>query len=206
MQQRLFTTAAIDLGAGHRYAVYWVRIRISGYTPPRVYRYLSRRCAAFSLTLSNTAIPDTETEALYAAYYAHVSQHFDTADTASEVLLGTAQQSYFPTRQWKLREAGGRLIGAGFFDEGVESSAGILNFYHPDYARLSLGKWLYFETILEAWRAGKQWFYPGYIAPGYSRFDYKLEAGTEWIEVWDAQRQCWLPYAVWAAQREEGEG
>ena len=90
---------------------------------------------------------------------------------------------------------GERLIAIGYFDEGRESAAGILNFYHPDYRKYSPGLFLYLESIRYAAEGGKRFFYPGYIALDYTKFDYKLLPGPERVEIWDTDTACWLPYS-----------
>ena len=84
----------------------------------------------------------------------------------------------------------------GYFDEGAETTAGILNFYHPDYRKHSLSILLYFEEIRYAAQTGKRWFYPGYIATHYAKFDYKLLAGAGRMELLDVERGAWVPYGA----------
>ena len=70
-----------------------------------------------------------------------------------------------------------------------------MNFYHPDYKKYSLGKYLMLLKINHAKAMGKEWYYPGYIVPGNRRFDYKLFIGIEIAEIWVPESNNWLNYA-----------
>lgn len=200
--QGVFTTNWLVLDDGLVVSrVLWARVDVRDWTSTRRHQRLMKENARFSLTLSQAIITD-EIETLFAAYLAHTG--LDSGPTVTAVLMGIyepatgglAGQNFFPTRMFTLRDEH-RLIAAGYFDEGAETTAGILNFYHPDYSKRSLSISLYFEEIRYAAETGKRWFYPGYIAVDYPKFDYKLLAGTERTEVLDVERSEWIPYASW---------
>lgn len=190
MRQTLFTTYYTITDEQQAIIVLWIRLRLDDYRPGRRHRELSRRNRRFSCTLHDAVVND-EIEALYARYAAGVD--FDAPESVRGFMLGDSPVDHFPGRMWQVRDEG-RLIAAGYFDEGNESCAGILNFYHPDYSKYSLSKWLYFEGVRYAAESGKKFFYPGYIALGYPKFDYKLEAGKQMAEVWDIAKGVWVPY------------
>ncbi len=191
MRQNLFTTDTTHTDNGSEVSVLWARLRLDGYLPPNRYQKIRRLCRRFSCVLVDAAITP-EIEALYADYRSGID--FDAASSVEEVLLDERGVNYFPGRMWMLRD-NGRLIAAGYFDEGLDSAAGILNFYHPDYRKYSPGLWLYFESIRYAAERGKKYFYPGYIALRYPKFDYKLLAGPGRMELWDMAAGEWQPYA-----------
>lgn len=191
MHQTLFTTQIIQLSAQEHYPVYWLRVLLEGFTPDRRHRELMRRNTRFRITLHDSMILDEETEALYARYEGGMT--FDAPPTATSFLMGEGTINFFPSKTWQVRD-GSRLIAAGYFDTGAISAAGILNFYDPAYRKHSIGTWLYLETVRYAAEAGKQYFYPGYIAPGYPKFDYKLLAGKERTEVFDVEKHGWVGY------------
>lgn len=193
MHQTLFTTRTISLGEQEHYPVYWLRIRLEGFKPDRRHRELSRRNSRFDLALYDSMVLNEEVEELYARYEKQMT--FDAPGTAAAFLLGEQTINYFPSKTWQLRDDG-LLIATGYFDTGEVSAAGILNFYDPSYSRDSIGTWLYFESIGYAAAAGMDYFYPGYIAIGYPKFDYKLLAGKDRIEVWDADSNAWISYAA----------
>jgi arginine-tRNA-protein transferase len=200
--QGVFTTHWLILDDGAVISqVLWARIDLPRWTPTRRHRRLIAQARSFSCTISDAVITP-EVEALFAQYFAHID--FETGPTVSAILQGEARDNFFPTRMWTVRD-GDRLIAAGYLDEGEQTVAGILNFYDPAYKSYSLGLWLYLEGIRWAADRGKRYYYPGYIALDYPKFDYKVLAGTEAFEVLDADRGEWIPYrnSVHAAQAGE---
>jgi arginine-tRNA-protein transferase len=192
MQQHVFTTNVLQLEDSFAVPVFWARIVLADYTPPTRLQKLRRRGQRFTLT-QHDAVINAETEAVYAAYHAAID--FDAGPTAASCLLESHGHNFFPARMWQLRD-NGRLIACSYFDEGETGAAGILSFFHPDYSRYSPGLWLYLESVMRAYDTGRTFFYPGYIAWGWAKFDYKLLAGTEHMELWDAGGQLWVPYAL----------
>lgn len=190
MGQSVFTTSATISDAGEFIIVLWARVLLNEYKPGKRHKELIRRNRRFQTTL-HTARIDEEIETLYANYAAGVN--FMAPETATSFLMGTAEQNNFPSRMWQMRDQG-QLIAVGYFDEGVESAAGILNFYHPDYKKFSPGKFLYLEGVRYAAETGKHFFYPGYIAIDFRKFDYKLMAGKKRMEIWDINEAQWIPY------------
>jgi leucyl-tRNA---protein transferase len=191
MQQAMFTTNSICVENGQVFRVLWVRIPLKNFTPGTTHKKLMRQCSRFKRVLLDKMVIDDEMEDLYSTY--RNSLDFDAAESVTACLLGQHKVNFFPGRTWKVYD-GDTLIAGGYFDLGEESAAGILNFYHPDYKKFSLGKWLYFETIRYTAESGRDFFYPGYIAPGYPKFDYKLLAGKDVIELWDIKSARWVSY------------
>lgn len=200
MQQSLFTVDYAHTDDRQRVRVIWARVCLRHFQPNHRHLKLAKRCRSFQLSLYPAAITD-EIEQLYSEYRASID--FDGNDSVASCLVGEHKgPDFFPGRMWQVRD-NGRLAGVGYFDEGKSSCAGILNFFHPDYAKYSIGLWMYLEGIRYAAETGKSYFYPGYIAMGYSKFDYKLLAGQERIELWDPAKAEWIPYgsSIHAAQQ-----
>lgn len=191
MRQHVFTATEIWLDDERPIPVWWARIDLENFSPNSRHRRLGKLCSSFDCRLQDAVITD-EIEELYAQYRHHID--FDASESAGSFLLDIRGENFFPARMWQLRDAG-RLVAVSYFDEGLSTAAGILTFYHPDYKRYSPGLFLYFESIRQAAVTGKRYFYPGYIALGYHKFDYKLLAGKERIELWDPENGCWLAYA-----------
>lgn len=192
MRQTVFTTTATIADDGRMIEVLWARILLDGFSAGNRHKELTRRCRRFTRSLQDAFINE-EIEALYSLYAQSV--HFDAPETVTSFLMGESSENYFPAKMWQVHD-GDQLIAVGYFDEGKDSAAGILNFYHPDYKKFSLGKWLYLESVLYAAATGKQYFYPGYIALNFSKFDYKLLAGKDRMELWDVITGEWRPYAA----------
>ena len=191
MRQNLFTTDTTYTDGGGEVPVLWARVLLEHYQPNRRHQKLARLCRRFSCSLQGADITP-EIEALYSSYRGHID--FDAGRSVASCMLDEHGVNYFPGRMWTMRD-GDRLIAVGYFDEGRESSAGILNFYDPAYRKYSPGLLLYLESIRHAAESGKRFFYPGYIAMDYTKFDYKLLPGTERVELWDTDTARWLPYA-----------
>ena len=190
MRQTVFTTNFIFPDDGTFVEVLWARVALANYQPHKLHRELTRKNSCFQKTLT-TGIVDEEIEQLYALYATSVN--FDAPETAAAFLQGETTTNYFPTKMWQLRDAG-KLIAVSYFDDGKTTAAGIMNFFHPDYKKYSPGKWLYLESIQYAVDTGKTFFYPGYIALDYPKFDYKLIAGKDRIEIWLPIEHQWVPY------------
>jgi len=103
----------------------------------------------------------------------------------------------FDTWVVTVRDEHKRLIAIGFFDKGSESIAGIMNVYHPEYEKYSLGKFLLLAKIYFCRKNNLQWYYPGYIMREPSKFDYKLFPDKAASEVFVAGPGIWVPYDEW---------
>jgi arginyl-tRNA--protein-N-Asp/Glu arginylyltransferase len=202
MRQAVFTTQWIMTEGGQEVEVLWARIDLNAWRLNRRHKKLMKCCGQFECSLQDAVIT-AEVEALFATYVASID--FETGPTVRDVLQGGAVENFFPTRMWTVRD-NEALVAAGYLDEGGQTVAGILNFYHPDYRHYSLGLWLYLEGIRYAAESGKRFYYPGYIALDYTKFDYKLLAGTDSMEILCPQTRSWIPYekSRHAAQHKQG--
>lgn len=79
----------------------------------------------------------------------------------------------FDTREVAVYD-GERLVAVSYFDAAERSIAAILGLYDPAYARDSLGRFTMLEEIEWARANECRYYYPGYVVPGVSAFDYKL--------------------------------
>jgi len=137
------------------------------------------------------AVLTEELEELYQLYKSSVN--FELSASIQDCLLGDSIMSIYDTYCITIRE-GEKLIAAGFFDEGNNSMAGILNIYHPQYASKGLGKYLMLLKIEYAQQHQKQFYYTGYISTTDPKFDYKLFAGKEATEVYNRSEAQWVPW------------
>jgi arginine-tRNA-protein transferase len=69
-----------------------------------------------------------------------------------------------------------------------------MNFYHPDYKKYSLGKYLMLLKMKYAIELHMQYYYTGYLALGISKFDYKIFPHSSLIEVFIPSLNCWFPF------------
>lgn len=143
-----------------------------------------------------------EIEELYSHYRSAID--FDAPDTVGGHLLEGGIYSIYDTQIIEIRE-NNLLIAAGIFDQGETSIAGIMNFYHPRYKSKSLGKYLMILKAQYAAQKGKQFYYPGYIAKDYPKFDYKTFMDPLATEVYDRVTLTWLPLREFMAKVENPE-
>lgn len=190
MQQNLFTTNYAHTDNNTVIPVIWARVLLDGFEQHKQLKKLRSRNKLFELQL-HPAKNSEEIEALYSQYRIFIN--FDGHDSVQTCLYGNADTDFFPGRMWEVRD-NGKLIAVGYFDEGFDSCAGILNFFDPDYKKYSLGSWLYFESVAFAARTGKTFFYPGYIGLNFPKFDYKLDVGSHRVELWHPGVALWLPF------------
>ncbi|MBD2755201.1 arginine-tRNA-protein transferase [Spirosoma validum] len=190
MQQDIFTCQFVPF-ENRLCPVYWLRIALNdvAYGPKQL--RLLRSNEKFSVSVTPFALSD-ELETLYAQYKDSIN--FEAPESVEACLLeSSSTYNAFDTYVVEVRDAN-RLIAAGVFDNGLQSIAGIMNFYHPDYRKYSLGKYLMLQKINYARRQRKVYYYPGYIAYNYSKFDYKTfpcEAATELLHVTSG---LWIPF------------
>jgi leucyl-tRNA---protein transferase len=189
MQQTIFTTDII-IKNELVIPVFWLRFALKKYTETKSSRKISEQNNKFSVVLKNGHIT-REAEELYSLYKSSVD--FEVSETISDYLVGEAAVSIYNTNCYEIRD-GRKLIACGYFDEGENSLAGILNIYHPDYKQYSPGKFLMLLKLNYALQRQKQFYYPGYISTGITKFDYKLFPGKEAAEVYLTKKEQWLPW------------
>ncbi|MVN76226.1 GNAT family N-acetyltransferase [Hymenobacter sp. HMF4947] len=190
MRQDLFTCQFLP-HADQLYTVHWLRLVLRHVQYGSKQRHLLRLNAPFTVTVQPFRLT-AEYEALYNLY--HQSITFDASPTLEELLLDDTSHSLFKTEVIEVRD-GDVLIAAGIFDQGTDSIAGIVNFYHPAYRKHSLGKYLMLLKIAHASQQQKTYYYPGYLVHGYPKFDYKLFACPAATEVFDCRNGRWQPFS-----------
>ncbi|TGE26796.1 GNAT family N-acetyltransferase [Hymenobacter metallicola] len=200
MHQDLFTCRILPI-EGELYSVHWLRLVLANVRYGPEQRRLLRLNERFSVTLREFRLTQ-ELEELYAAYRGSIT--FDAPPTVESFILAGSDHNVFSTGVLEVRDDG-RLIAAGIFDSGARSLAGIMNFYHPDYRKYSLGKYLMLLKMEYAQRQHHDYYYPGYLVHNYPKFDYKLFACREATEVFDALNSCWMPFSWEVVARQSAE-
>jgi arginyl-tRNA--protein-N-Asp/Glu arginylyltransferase len=190
MHQDLFTCRFLPID-DEIYTVHWLRLVLAEVHDGPEQRRLRRLNERFSVTLRQFRLTQ-EFEDLYAVYRASIT--FDAPPSVEAFLLAGAVHNAFHTGVVEVRD-GARLIAAGIFDSGARTLAGIMNFYHPDYRRHSLGKYLMLLKLDHARRQHYEYYYPGYVVQNYPKFDYKLWACPAATQVFDCLNSQWLPFS-----------
>ena len=206
MQQDLFTCRFVPF-ADTFYAVLWLRIALANVQYGKEQRRLIRINEKFRVAIKPFMLSN-ELEQLYAQYRNAIN--FDAPDSVESCLLDGATHTMFDTQMIEIRDED-RLIAVGIFDNGARSIAGIMNVYHPDYRKQSLGKYLMLLKINYALEQKKLYYYPGYIVINYPKFDYKLYPCQAATEVYNDTNGEWLAFswetvAALSARMTDGNG
>jgi len=131
-----------------------------------------------------------ELEALHSLYLEKID--FVTISSIEE-LMEDINGSVYNSMLIEIRDEN-KLIGAGIFDYGKNSIAGIKNIFHPEYKKYSLGKYLMLLKYQYCLQKNIKWYYPGYFAPGHKKFDYKLTIDADATEVCLIDNRQWVSY------------
>lgn len=187
MGQSMFTCRFL-MFRGSLYPSVWIRLPLEGYSfGKRLRKIYNRNISRFRVVTRPGKI-DMEKERLYQRY--RKSFQGRLAPSLKVSLLDEGNANLFNTYETCIYD-GPELVGFSFFDLGKDSLASILGVYSPDYAKYSLG---FFTMLLEisfGLENGFRFFYPGYVVPGYPKFDYKTRIGK--VEFFDEQHNRWIP-------------
>lgn len=192
MRQEIFTTDFI-FDKENIYQVYWLRFLLSNFTFSAAAQKLLKANSNFIVTIKPFAV-SKEITTLYQSYYSNVQ--FDAPPTMQDFLFGDNvkdNSNLFESMLIEIRDET-KLIAAGIFDKGATALAGIMNFFDPAYKKYSLGKYLMLLKIKHAIELGMKYYYPGYIAFRYPKFDYKLFPNARFAQVYESRKKQWHFY------------
>lgn len=192
MGQTIFTTHFLSFDARF-YSAIWVRLPLEHYEFSKSLRKIMRRNEAHFQIYAAPGSITREKESLYQKYRA-VFPGILSASLQDSLLDGGKHNIY---NSCEITVYDGRkLVACSYFDLGVTSAASILGFYDPEYKAYSLGLYTMLAEINFCKQRGMAHFYPGYVVPGYHRFDYKLRIGA--VEYFDLRSNGWQPFASMA--------
>ena len=172
------------------YSAVWARLPLENYRFRKSLRKIINRNRERFRTITRPAIYDDDKERRYQLH----KQRFEgyIAPTLRESLFGSSDKfDLYNTWETSIYD-GDQLIGASFFDLGADSLASIMGLYDPSYERFSLGFFTMLIEIEHGLQKNMHYYYPGYVVPGYGRFDYKLRIGS--VEYFDVRSKGWYPY------------
>jgi len=185
---QIFTTNFLD-HEETRYGVHWIRFDVPKIQLTSKQKTLCRKNARFQVKIESF----TYSESLEQLHDLYVDQiDFITGPSLASI-LEDVECSVFDTKMVRIFD-GNLLIGVGIFDVGKNSIAGIKNYFHPDYKKYSIGKYLVLSKLLFCIQNNIGWYYPGYIVPGYAKFDYKLFLSKENTEVYILESDSWISF------------
>jgi leucyl-tRNA---protein transferase len=192
--QFIFTTDYIPTD-NTDYRVFWLRYRLDQFVFGKKQLKLLKANNHLSARIAPLLITE-ELNELYQRYYNQLN--FPASPTLRYNLfefggIEITNNNVYDTQLIEIRD-GDKLVAAGVFDMGENSIAGVINFYDPQYKKLSLGKYLMLLKLEYALQHKMEFYYPGYIALNYEKFDYKLFPGTEAAEIFDPITNFWYAY------------
>jgi len=171
------------------YQVYWLRYNVLKLKLSDSNKKILNKNKLFNYKI----IPfqnSIELEALHSLYLEKID--FVTISSIEE-LMEDINGSVYNSMLIEIRDEN-KLIGAGIFDYGKNSIAGIKNIFHPEYKKYSLGKYLMLLKYQYCLQKNIKWYYPGYFAPGHKKFDYKLTIDADATEVCLIDNRQWVSY------------
>ena len=184
--QRVFTTNFLNFD--HTlYSAIWLRIDLQTYEADKDFAKLKKQNARFTMHIQPASITP-EKESLFQKYKTSVS--FSAAQSLQTLLYGDSTLDVFSTYEILLYDEQ-KIIAVGYFDLGAKSAAGITSFYDPEYKKSSLGKYLIYLKIEYCKNIQYDFFYPGYFAPNYAAFNYKLDIGKASLFYLCLQTNTW---------------
>lgn len=173
------------------YSAIWIRVDLQDFAFSKSQRKLLRKNEKlFNLSIGYRKFTQ-EKEILYSRY----ANNFDgrLSPSLRDSLEDYDDECVFNTYEINIRsKETNELVGASYFDLGEKAASSILGIYEPTYEQYSLG---YYSMLLEikfCLENGFRYFYPGYIVPGYQRFDYKLRSGPS--QYYDLQLDDWVEF------------
>ncbi|HMQ48577.1 MAG TPA: arginine-tRNA-protein transferase [Saprospiraceae bacterium] len=190
MGQSIFTTHFLCFGHTF-FSALWIRLPLDKHASSKRHRKLMRRNSRLEISYSpfNHQQPDKEQENLYQRYRKQFPGLL--APSLRDALYDGDEKNIFNTWQCIIKD-GGKLVALSYFDLGQQSIASIMGIYDPAYKNDSLGFYTMLMEIEFGRSNGFQYYYPGYIVPGYPRFDYKMRIGK--VESYLLRNDDWAPF------------
>jgi len=194
MRNNLFTTHQVFIEYYGNSAVYtpvfWIRTILGKLEESVSSKRIRKKCIDFSVCFKSAEITE-ETEELFSEYKKMIN--FETYDSLRDCMMeNEATINPFNSMMIEIRDRK-ELIAVGYFDIGETSSMAILNYYHPNYKKYSLGKFLLLKTLDYSKEQNMLYFYPGYISTTETKMDYKIFPSKNSIEVFLAVEKTWKP-------------
>jgi arginine-tRNA-protein transferase len=184
----VFTTNFIEHNEA-KYPVHWIRYDMPNIKFTSKQKELFRRNKKFDVQIESFSYSES-LEQLHDLYVDQID--FLTGPSLASI-LEDVDCCVFESKLIKVFDEK-KLIGVGVFDVGKNSIAGIKNYFHPDYKKYSLGKYLVLLKAKYCLQNNIKWYYPGYIAPGYAKFDYKLFLNKPLTEIYSIEKDEWTSF------------
>ena len=188
--QGIYTAEFLRTDNEQIYGCIQLRLPLAGFTFKKRHRKLLRRNAQrFRFTLEPAEAPDLELEELNQRYLAIHPEK--TRDSLDHHVIGEHQIKALDTQVIRVYE-GDKLVAFSYFDLGRQTAYTKAGIYDPEYAAHSLGIYTMLLEIEWLRDQGVRYYHPGYVAPRFPAFDYKMQFGD--MEYFQLSTGQWLPY------------
>lgn len=147
-----------------------LRVDVKRFSPSRAQRRCRRRNADVAAEVGPPDPTDEKLE-VYRRYLE--SRHDGQMNGSREEFLSFVHDAASFTREVVFRDAEGRLVGAGIFDETDEALSAVYFYFDPDLASRSPGVYNVLWLLEECARRGRPWLYLGYFVRGGATMEYK---------------------------------
>ena len=188
--QSIYTSDYLRTDDDELHGCLQIRLPLRGFQFKKRHRKLLRRNGArFRVTRETARFPDGEllrVNRLYMALHPEKSREdleYNVMNEDGERVLNTQLLRVYE---------GDRLVGFSYFDVGRQVMYTKAGIYDPAYAQYSLGVYTMLLEVAHARERGFTYYYPGYYAPTYPAFDYKLVLGQ--MEYRDIASGRWLTH------------
>ena len=171
------------------YSTIWMRLNLKDFTFKRSMRkILNRNDRLFRVKIGDPVF-EGDRQILYQKHKRRFEGYIP--GTLKESLFGLEEDNIYNTREISVYD-GDRLIAISYFDIGSKSMASIMGLFDPDYEKYSLGIYTMIKEVEFGMNNRLHFYYPGYVVPGYKKFDYKLRIGD--MDLYDVPSKSWIPY------------
>ncbi|MEO0339438.1 MAG: GNAT family N-acetyltransferase, partial [Bacteroidota bacterium] len=189
MGQTIFTTHFLCFGQNF-YSAIWIRLDLEQYAFRKSLRKLLKKNDQVLDFNYGPARIDPAREELYALY------RKDFPGIIAPSILDSLQDgehfNIYNTLEFTAY-LDDELVALSYFDIGQDSISSILGIYHPAHKDRSLGFYTMLKEIEYCLDHGIRYYYPGYVVPGYTRFDYKTRIGA--TEYYCLDTEDWEPFS-----------
>jgi len=166
-----------------------VRLPLKNYSFKKRLKKLWNKNQVFE-TICRPILLNEEKENLYSYFESKYKN--EVPPKLEQYLLDSKESSIYNTYEVAIYDSDKQLIAASFFDIGEKCMASILGIFNPKYEKYSLGIYTMLAEIQFGIDNGFEFYFPGYVTPGYPKFDYKLRIGD--LEYYEPLKDSWHSY------------
>lgn len=188
--QRIYISDFVQLDLGEIFSVIPTRLPLNKHQWRKGQRkLLNKNKAAFRWEI----VPAKIDEAKLAINRQYMEQHPTKSTDDLNIHLSHEGRNIFSTYECNIYD-NDELIAFSFFDLGEHSAYSKAGIYNPHYHKYSLGLFSMYLEVEWCKEHNFEYYYPGYISPDNSLFEYKKRVGS--LDFWHMPKNEWLPLSL----------